>query len=1105
MGIQRRYAANDFALVYDGFDPGDEGLREALTSTGNGYLCIRGAAEWEDADDTHYPGSYAQGVYNRETTILGGRPVPNEDLVNLPNCLVLKLRVEGEEPFRLDNVELLSYRHSYDVRNALVVRELRFRDRAGRETSLTSRRFISMSTMHLAAVAWELVAENWSGRVEVVSALDGRVVNRGVVRYRQLEGRHLDPQGPRIFAPDLIALKVRTRQSRIEIAQAARTRVYHGAEELAVARTTHQTEDYIHQILAFDTQQGVPTRVEKMVALYTSRDRAINEPLGNAGKSAARYPTFRDALEGHAHGWDELWEVCDVRLPREERVQFLLRLHISHLLQTCSRLTAHHDAGVPARGLNGEAYRGHVFWDELYVYPFLNFRLPEITRGLLTYRYRRIGEARAAAKAAGVRGAMYPWQSGSDGEEETQVIHLNPLSGKWEPDFSRNQRHVNAAIFYNVWHYYQVTSDIDFLRDCGAEMMLEIARFWSSIAHFNADRDRWEIHGVMGPDEFHEKYPGAGTGGLRNNAYTNIMVAWICETAQKVLDLLPASRREVLCAQLGLTDDEIRTWEEMSRKMFVPFLEDGIISQFEGYEDLKELDWDSYRSRYDNIQRLDRILRAEGDDPNRYKLAKQADTVMLFFLFSQDELRGLFERLGYEYTDDTARRTIDYYDRRTSHGSTLSFVTHAGVLAAIDPESSWQRFLVALESDIGDIQGGTTNEGIHLGVMAGTLDLVQRAYVGTQIRDDVLYFNPMLIDRLNGLSLPMQFRRTPITVSLDGAELTVAALANGSTGPIRVGVGDVVRELRGGDSTTFTLPDPAAARKARRKRRPRIARVGFEGAVFDVDGVLVDSPHERAWRETLRELMDTRWIDIRAKTTWAPERFTSQVYQEIVAGKPRLSGAQAALEYFGLPDAEKLVAEYAERKQRRVVALIEAGEFTAFPDALRFLLAVRGAGIPVAAASSSKNAGLLLSRVRIDTFTEEHSLDYAFVRPGRTVLDILDADISGRTFRHGKPHPEILLTATRELGVPARACFVVEDAVSGVTAAKAGGMAALGVARADDAQLLAEAGADLVVTTLDDVDLDALLNGRLAPVTLSRPKPPAPRRRARPARGTASS
>jgi len=813
MGYEQKYTTNAFVLAYDCFDPSEEGLRETLTSSGNGYFCIRGAAEWEDAGDVHYPGTYTHGVYNRESTVLGGRLIPNEDLVNLPRCLSLKLSIEGEEPFRLANVELLFYRHAYNLRYGALTRELRFRDRAGRETSLASRRFVSMARMHLAALSWELVAENWSGHVEVISALDGRVVNRGVARYEQLWGRHLDPQGPRLYGSDVVALKVRTRQSRIEIAQAARIRAYVGGEELGVTRSTQQAEDYIHQVIGFDLDRGVPARIEKMIALYTSRDRGISEPMVNAGKSANRYPTFDDAFENDGQTWHELWEVCDIRLPRDERVQFLLRLHISHVLQTCSRLTCHHDAGVPARGLNGEAYRGHVFWDELYVYPYLSYRLPEVTRGLLMYRYRRIGEARANAKQVGLAGAMYPWQSGSDGEEETQAVHINPLTGRWERDLSRSQRHVNAAIFYNVWHYYQITHDIDFLREHGAEMMLEIARFWSSMAHFNSARDRWEIHGVMGPDEFHEKYPGEREGGLRNNAYTNVMVAWICETAQRVLDLLPATRRDVLLTRIGLTDEEIRKWQAMSRRMFVPF-HDGVISQFEGYEDLEELDWEVYRARYENIQRLDRLLRAEGDTPDRYRVTKQADTVMLFFLLSRTELHRLFARLGYEYSDDIARRTIDYYDRRTSHGSTLSLITHAGALASIDPEASWQRFVAALRSDIDDTQGGTTKEGIHLGVMAGTLDLVQRAYLGTEIRDDVVYFNPTAGDRLDGLRLSIQVRRTPITVSLVGSELTVAVPGDGDTGPVRVGVGDVVHELRGGQSATFAVPCPVPSHDA---------------------------------------------------------------------------------------------------------------------------------------------------------------------------------------------------------------------------------------------------------------------------------------------------
>jgi alpha,alpha-trehalase len=795
-----------FTLTYDGYEPAEEGLREALTSTGNGYFCTRGTAEWADANDVHYPGTYAHGGYNRETTIMGGMPVPNEDLVNLPNWLVLKLRIEGEEVLRLATVELLSYRHEYDIRSAVVSRTLRFRDRAGRTSALRSRRFVSMAHGHQAAIEWTLTPEDWSGRVEVISALDGRVTNRGVARYRDLEGRHLEPVFPRTFGPEVIALMARTRQSRIHVAQAARTRVFAGDQPVHAHHRLHQMEDYIQTVLAFEVTQGAPVRVEKLVALYTSHDRAISEPLGNAGKSVGDYPSFGGALAEHRSAWDELWEACDLVLPGNARVELLLRLHIAHVLQVCSRHTADKDAGVVARGLNGEAYRGHVFWDELYVFPFLNFRLPRISRHLLLYRVRRLGEARRAARAAGYRGAMYPWQSGSDGQEETQVVHLNPLSGRWERDLSHNQRHVNAAIFYNVWQYYQATGDIEFMLDHGAEMMLEIARFWSSLAHYNPERDRYEIHGVMGPDEFHEKYPGAAEGGLRNNAYTNVMVAWICATAPAVLDLLPARRAKALRSRIELTDDEVATWAEMSRKMLVPFQGDGIISQFEGYDQLAELDWDEYRERYDGkIQRLDRILRAEGDDPDRYKVAKQADTVMLFFLFSEHELSELFERLGYELDPDAVRRNIEYYDARTTHGSTLSFITHAAVLAPMDPESSWERFLVALESDIGDIQGGTTKEGIHMGVMSGTLDLVQRGYLGTAMRGDVLRFAPRVIDRLEGLAFAMQVRGTPIHLSLADGRLTVAVRAEGACDPIKIGVGDDVRELFPGDRFSFAL------------------------------------------------------------------------------------------------------------------------------------------------------------------------------------------------------------------------------------------------------------------------------------------------------------
>ena len=338
--------------------------------------------------------------------------------------------------------------------------------------------------------------------------------------------------------------------------------------------------------------------------------------------------------------------------------------------------------------------------------------------------------------------------------------------------------------------------------------------FWASIARFDPERERYVIDGVMGPDEFHAKYPDAPPvpGGVNNNAYTNVMVAWIAQTAITVLGLLPDAQRDALRRRLGLTDSELETWRAMSEKMFVPFHADGVISQFEGYEDLEQLDWDAYREKYGNIQRLDRILRSEGDYPDRYKLAKQADTVMLFFLFDEEALQRLLAKLGYEFGPDAARRTIDYYDQRTSHGSTLSLVVHAAVLAPLDPEESWKRFLVALESDVGDVQGGTTKEGIHMGVMSGTLDLIQRSYAGSEIRGDVLHFQPRLRERLDGLTFPMRFRGAPILVSLGDGQLTVVAESEGSSRPIRVGVGDEVVELCPGDRHTFALaPEPAAS------------------------------------------------------------------------------------------------------------------------------------------------------------------------------------------------------------------------------------------------------------------------------------------------------
>ena len=254
---------------------------------------------------------------------------------------------------------------------------------------------------------------------------------------------------------------------------------------------------------------------------------------------------------------------------------------------------------------------------------------------------------------------------------------------------------------------------------------------------------------------------------------------------------------------------------------------------------------------------------------------------------------------------------------------------------------------------------------------------------------------------------------------------------------------------------------------------------GFQAAIFDVDGVIVDSPHERAWRGALEQLMETSWRSIRDRTTYSPEGFTPDLYHEQMSGKPTPTGALAALEHFGVPGADGRIEEYGRHKQRIIEEILAAEGVRAYEDSLRFILAVRDAGILISAASSSKNAGHLLERIRLDTFAEERGLDYAFIRPGLSLLELLDGDVSGRDFARGKPDPEIFLTAAGEVGIPPSASFVIEDAVSGIQAAKSGGMAALGLARAVEVEVLAGAHADLVVSCLDEVDVSSLAEGRL--------------------------
>ncbi|MCW7943772.1 trehalose 6-phosphate phosphorylase [Streptomyces hygroscopicus] len=785
---------------YEGYDPAGERLRESLCTLGNGYFATRGALPECTADGVHYPGTYVAGCYDRLTSQVAGRQVENEDMVNLPNWLPLRFRLAGRPWLTPDTGTVLDHHQVLHLSSGVLERRTRYGLGDGRALSVRQQRLAHMADPHLAALRTEFTAEGFAGQLEVEAALDGGVTNAGVARYRDLDGRHLVHTHTGTAAPDTVWLRCRTHTSDIRVGLAARLTV--GAR----ISTLHVHPRAVQRV-RLDLTPGRTVTVDKTIALHTSRDPAISDPLRAAVDRVGAAPGFDELLATHLTAWGQLWRRA--RLDVSGKAGEVLRLHLFHVLQTLSPHTADLDVGVPARGLHGEAYRGHVFWDELFVLPYLNLHFPEVSRALLHYRHRRLDRARAAARAIGRRGALYPWQSGSDGREETQELHLNPRSGRWLPDHSRLQRHVGSAVAYNVWQYCEASGDAEFLHTKGAEMLLQIARFWADSAIYDERIGRHRIRGVVGPDEYHDAYPGAPEPGLDDNAYTNVTAAWVLTRTLEVLDALPEPRRRELVERTGLESAELEQWEDVSRTLHVPF-HDEVISQFDGYGDLVGLDWDGYRRRYGDIRRLDRILEAEGDTVNRYQASKQADVLMLGYLFSPSELQRVFGRLGLRLDEDTWRRTVDYYLSRTSHGSTLSGLVHGWVLARARRAEAWEFCQEALRGDIADVQGGTTGEGIHLGAMGGTLDLVQRGLTGLETREGALWLDPVPLPELSSYGFSIRYQgHWGVRLRLERGRLAIE-VPSSDRSPIELRLPDRAVRIEPGETSRLVLAESDA-------------------------------------------------------------------------------------------------------------------------------------------------------------------------------------------------------------------------------------------------------------------------------------------------------
>lgn len=764
-----------WSVTYYDYNTKKERSREALLTTGNGYFGSRGAFEECDANAVNYPGTYMAGMYNRLITPISGRDIENEDFVNLPNWLPVTFRIDEGDWFDINTTKILRVRRRIDFRNGLLERELLCADKEGRQTRIEVKRFVSMNNPMLGAISYIISPMNYEGAISLRSSVDGNVINAGVERYKSLSSKHLDvlKEGAE---RNLIFVLANTTQSKHQIAVAAGHRLLVNGKEQLQQPEISETNGKVSVQFSLQLSPGQHCSIEKIAGICSDKEDFVDDALSAALQTAGTSAGFETLCSESRNAWDKIWQKADISISGDRRAQKLLRLHLYHLMVSMSPFNKLLDASITARGLHGEAYRGHIFWDELFILPLYDLQMPDVARSMLLYRYHRLQKAREYATAHGYKGAMFPWQSGSDGREETQVVHLNPLTGTWGDDHSSLQRHVSLAIAYNIWDYYWITGDLDFLRKFGAEMFLEICRFWRSKAKFDEQNGRYSISEVMGPDEFHEHYPGSESGGLTDNAYTNIMVAWMFGKAKTIADL---TGNECI-RKAGFENDEIDEWLQVAAKLRLVINEEGIIAQYDGYFELKELDWDYYRSKYGNIYRMDRILKAEGKSPDEYKVAKQADTLMAFYNLNKEEVDSIIANMGYSLPDDYLQRNLAYYLARTSHGSTLSRVVHAR-LAALAGDKTLSRNLYqdALGSDYNDIQGGTTGEGIHAGVMAGTILIALNTFAGINYREELLHLDPNLPESWKSIKFGVSFKgvRFDIDVSEKTARVFTSAPA----------------------------------------------------------------------------------------------------------------------------------------------------------------------------------------------------------------------------------------------------------------------------------------------------------------------------------------
>ncbi len=684
----------DWVLTETQFEPDRLHPRETVFTIGNGYLGTRGSFE------EGYPQALAATLING---VYDDTPVVYTELANCPDWLPLVVIVAGDR-FRLDQGEVIHYQRQLNLQHGILSRSVRWQSPSGHLVDLHFERFASLADPHVLGVRCQITLVNGDAPIEVQASLNGYPENQGFNHWALLD------QGK---TNDGIWLHLRTRNSRIELGMAAGVTLT-GA--VAAPQVT-SAPGYPTLTTTFLAIAGQPVTVEKIITVYTSKDTA--NPAQAAPQKLAELPDYETLRDAHQQAWETIWHTSDIVVEGDTTAQLAIRYNLFQLLIAAP--PQDQAVSIPAKTLSGFGYRGHIFWDtEIFILPFFTFTQPAIARNLLTYRYHTLPGARRKAAHGGYTGAMFAWESADTGDEVTPRWSMphDPYAEDVRIWCRDREIHISADIAYAVWHYWQATGDDAWMRDYGAEIILDTALFWGKRVELNAKNERYEIHHVIGADEYHEL--------VNNNAFTNCMVQWHLTKALCVHDWLHQTFPDKIAEleqKLQFTPKQQSRWQDIITNLWLPYdATTHLIEQCDGFFRLKDLNLADYEPRTRSIQA---VLGIEAT--NQQQVLKQPDVLMLLYLLRQSQ--------DFPYSPATVQANWDYYAPRTdiTYGSSLGPAIHAILAADLGYSAeAYTRFMQAALVDLEDVRGNAW-EGIHGASAGGVWQAVVWGFGGIQL------------------------------------------------------------------------------------------------------------------------------------------------------------------------------------------------------------------------------------------------------------------------------------------------------------------------------------------------------------------------------------